>query len=115
MTKPTVTTRCSVCGNPLPPNHAGPCPICGKKGKVHYVTLKATEKVVASISWKSTHEFYEKNPTAYWIVVFLTIVSPVIGYFVIGLAGIVVGVILGVLSYYIGQKAVTKVREIRQG
>lgn len=113
MAEPTVTAMCSGCGNRLPPNHTGTCPNCGKEGKAVSVVLAENVRVTARC--QSTREFYEKNPTALWVVVILTVVSPMIGYFVTGLAGVLVGLILGVLSYYVGAIAVTKVREIRQG
>ena len=112
--KSTALARCLHCGNLLPASHKGPCPNCGKEGKAVNLILEEPP-IVVSDSWQSTREFYESNPLAKWAVILITILSPFIGLFLTGWIGFFVGFVLGVLSYLIGPRAVTKVREIRQG
>lgn len=48
MTDPKQTVTCKNCGHPLPPDHKGPCPECGKEGKL--IKLELHEKLGLSDS-----------------------------------------------------------------
>jgi hypothetical protein len=114
MTESTITAKCSHCGESLPPNHNGPCPKCGEEGKAINIIVGENINVSESVSFESVREFYEQNPMAKWAVILITILSSLVGLFLNGLVGVLVGLALGVFSYFIGPKAVTKVREIRR-
>lgn len=64
---------------------------------------------------KTTHEFYEKHRAWAALIIAITVVSSIIGIVPLGAWGVILGLILGVISYFIGPKAGTKVREIRYG
>jgi hypothetical protein len=50
---PGVTANCMHCGNPLPPNHIGSCPRCGKQGKKISAELKESIKLDAQVQAKT--------------------------------------------------------------
>jgi uncharacterized membrane protein len=93
----------------------GPCPVCGKDGKIVSGSFYPTIGIQASAAFKSTHEYYEKHRKWAVFSIALTIVSSVIGIVPLGFFGVALGLILGVISFYVGPKATTKVREIRYG
>jgi len=53
--------KCKHCGNPLPSAHKGPCPKCGKTGKVIYANIEENFVVNDSIGYTSIREYYEKH------------------------------------------------------
>jgi hypothetical protein len=59
-------------------------------------------------------EFYEKNKRIKIIVDILLILSVVVTS-IGGWIGLVIGAIIGIISYFLTPYAVTKVREIRSG
>lgn len=115
MSRPTDYATCQHCGSPLSLNHVGPCPVCGKVGKSIHVFGFASIGIRASVAWQSTHEYYEKHRGWAAASIALTIVSSAIGVLPLGVWGVAIGLILGVVSFYVGPKAVTRVREIRSG
>lgn len=115
MTNPSNDVICQHCGHLLTVDHSGPCPNCGKTGKLVKKKMAAVACGVASISWKSIHEYYENNRTAKVAVIVITALSPLVGLVLAGIPGVIVGLILGGLAYFISPYAVTKVREIRHG
>ena len=106
---------CSHCNEPLPDRHVGECPKCGKKGRTIALGTAIERDVALPISWMSVKEFYEKNNKAHAAVIFITILSPFIGLFLAGWLGVFVGGITGAIAYFLGPKAVIKVREIKHG
>jgi hypothetical protein len=88
---------------------------CQHCGKTIHVFGFASLRTQASLAWQSTHEYYEKHRGWAAASIALTIVSSAIGVLPLGVWGVAIGLILGVVSFYVGPKAVTKVREIRFG
>jgi uncharacterized oligopeptide transporter (OPT) family protein len=117
MTQETDSDKCKHCGNPLPPDHDGPCPKCGKKGKVISISVHDFVHVqsVATATLTTIREFYEKNPKPMAVVILITICSSLVGLFIAGILGVLAGLCLGALSFVLGPKAVIKVREIDRG
>ncbi len=87
--------------------------MCGKEGK--NISVSFEDKVSLSDSFETRREFYEKNPKTLIAVKLITIISPFIGLFLVGLLGVVAGLLLGVMAYFLSPKAIKKVIEIRQG
>jgi hypothetical protein len=103
----------------LPANHSGACPNCGSEAG-RTINLSVFDSLVASesepvrIELISIREFYERNPIALGIVVLITIFSSCVGLLLSGFLGVVVGLVLGVITFFLGARAVIKVREIRR-
>ncbi len=110
-----VTATCKWCGSSLSPTHTGPCPKCGKEGKNSTVKTKGTIGFKGLLNWESHREFYETNPKIKWLFIAITFGPPLLGFILYGLAGVVIGLSFGFLSYWLGPLAVTKVREIKRG
>lgn len=109
------SVRCSGCGQSLAPDYIGPCPNCGDTRKTHDVSLHAVAHARASLGWKHVHEYYEKHRILMPLVLIITIGSPFLGLVLAGWAGVFVGLIVGVVTFLLGLRAVTKIREIREG
>lgn len=59
--------------------------------------------------------YYEKHKVLLPVVVGITLGSPFLGLVLAGWSGVVVGLAIGLLAFLLGLRAVTKVREIREG
>lgn len=79
------------------------------------VAIKESIQVHSSLKWETRKEYYEKHKGAAATVIAITVVSPFIGLFLAGPAGIFVGLALGGVAYYFGPKAATKIIEITKG
>jgi uncharacterized oligopeptide transporter (OPT) family protein len=88
-----------------------PCPLCGNT--IMSATTRGSAQISSTARLQSVREFYEKNTTALILSIVITVISSFVGLFVIGLIGVIVGLVLGALSFWVGIKAITKVREIR--
>jgi len=110
-----VTITCKWCGSLLSTTHTGPCPKCGKEGKKGTIEIEETIGVKDFLKWESRREFNERNPKINLLIIVITFGSPLLGFFLYGLVGVVIGFFFGGLSYWLGPRAVTKVREIKQG
>ena len=104
---------CKKCGWILSPTSVGHCPNCGNRGKV--IIAEVTDTVKVKDSWESRREFFERNPKIMWLIIAITLSSPLLGLILSGLVGLIIGLFLGFLSYLLGPLAVTKVREIERG
>ena len=115
MTKVSNKVECIHCGAALPDGQTTPCPECGKKGRK--ISIVATEEIniAEHIAWEKRREFYEKKPLALVAVIVITFGAPFLGLILIGWIGVLVGLLLGAVAYWIGPIAVTKVREIERG
>lgn len=107
-----ITKTCEWCGASLSPTHTGPCPKCGKKEKK--MVLVSNETIQPKESVSRTREFYKKNKKILGLVIVITVASLSIGWFLSGLLGLGIGIILAVLSFIVPPR-VTKVREIERG
>lgn len=104
---------CIHCGEVLAGTHSGPCPSCGKLGKQYIFKSSGSAVVGGTASISTMHTIYEKNKLACILLVVITFGAPFLGLFVVGIPGLVIGLIFGVISWFIGPKAVTKVVEHR--
>lgn len=114
MTETSQSLRCGDCGSSLPLDHKGACPECGSSKKVHDVQIKETIGIQVSekISKTSIREYYEKHPVLLPAVVLITLGSPFLGLALAGGVGVVVGLVVGVVTFFLALRAVTKVREV---
>ncbi len=109
------STRCSGCGQPLAPSHAGPCPKCGDPRKTHDVSVGLTAHARVSVSWHHVHEYYVKHKLLLPLVITIKIGSPFLGLVLAGWVGVLAGLIVGLATFLLGLRAVTRVREVREG
>lgn len=77
--------------------------------------IEETVHVSSSLGWQHIRERYERHPVMLPIVLGITVGSPFLGLVVAGWMGVVVGLIIGLGTFALGLRAVTKVREIREG
>ena len=75
---------------------------------------RAVSTVTGRLSIKTLKEHYEKNPKMLFLVIVITVVSPFIGLFLTGVSGLIIGIVVGLISFYLGFYAMTKVREIKE-
>jgi len=114
MTAVFQSTKCSGCGELLPEGFAKPFLKCGDTRKTHDVSINESVTATDSMSWQHIHEYYERHPFLLIIVFGITIGSPFLGLVLAGLVGVVAGLFIGVIAFFLGLRAVTKVREIRE-
>jgi hypothetical protein len=88
---------------------------CGKEGKNINVSINETLNMTSSLHWERRREYYQKHKGASTAVIAITVISPFIGLALVGPLGIIVGLALGCIAYYLGPKAATKIIEITKG
>jgi len=98
------------------------CPICGSERRQYGRAVGGRRiKPRGGLSVASIREFYQVNHKIKCFVVVVSAlsvcVSPIIGFFLSGVLGLIVGFIISVifagLTYFLSPYAVIKVREIR--
>jgi hypothetical protein len=110
--------KCSHCGAVLTFDHKGPCPNCRKSGKI--INLKANS-VGVSITGTRTRlttvkEYYEKHPTIMALGIFITLGISLVGFFLQGYLGLLVGFTLSMVLYFLGGRPLrTHHKEIDRG
>jgi hypothetical protein len=107
--------QCAGCGQQLPLDHTGPCPSCGTVGKKYNVSIQETLNVRETLGWQHMREYYEKHRVLLPTVVIITVGAPFLGLVLAGWTGVGVGLVVGIATFFLSLRAVTKVREIRQG
>ncbi|NGZ10254.1 MAG: hypothetical protein CV088_12835 [Nitrospira sp. LK70] len=115
MAKTTNKVECLHCGAVLRDGNTSPCPECGKNGRRILVDVAGEIDVAGHVTWEKRREFYERRPLALVSVIALTVGAPFLGLVLVGWAGVIAGLMLGAVAYWIGPLAITKVREIERG
>lgn len=105
---------CSSCSIELSSTDQEECPECGSTGRTLRVRVEDRINVKESGTIGSQQEFYEENRLAKYIIIGVTVGAPLLGLAITGLPGLIVGSILGGLSYFLSPYAITKVREINR-
>jgi len=110
-----MTKTCRSCGESVPVTHTGACPHCGKEeGWVHNLECQDILGFKDSLSGERRREFFEKNPKILMVVIILTFVSATLGVILTGIIGVLIGLIIGGILYFLGPYAMAKVREIER-
>lgn len=92
----------------------GPCPKCGKTGKIMKKELVERLTFTDHMTRKSRREFFDENPLIKWLIYILSFGSPFLGYFLQREIGVLIGLFISFISYLLGPYAVIKIREIIQ-
>ena len=110
--------RCAQCGLDIPGGDAqprSPCPNCGSVARRIDESIEETIQVGDSYQYEHLTEYYKKNKKILAAVIVIALVSPFLGLVLAGPAGIIVGLVLGGVSYALGPRAAIKVRQITRG
>lgn len=107
--------ECAHCCAVLPDGNTSPCPECGKKGRRISVSVAGEIDFAGHVTWEKRREFYERKPLALVTVIAITAGAPFLGLVLVGWVGVIAGLMLGAVAYWIGPLAITKVREIERG
>jgi hypothetical protein len=107
----TEPDKCKHCGYPLPVNLKGPCPNCGKSGKTFGLTIQTglTPTRLATI-----REYYKTRPKVIVVGILIIIGISLVGYFLRGYNGAIIGFLLSLIYFLFGEPARDKVREIER-
>ena len=102
--------ECKHCGVPLPRDHVGSCPKCGKESQAY--SIKGYVPVAISVSGRMKYtqvtKYALKHPWKIGISTVVAIASPFVGGLVlVGLPGVLVGLLLSAVSFYFGWKGAT--------
>jgi len=91
--------KCRNCGTELPPNHEGPCPKCGAKGRVINLALSDGVGIKDSVSTTHKPEWSSKSLALFsgFVAIFLAIVIPGILYLLPFSMGINYAILIGFL------------------
>lgn len=108
---------CKHCKAELPISHDGPCPECGGTGKNAILNAQSGVLSISGTTAKLTRirEYYEKKPLALGALIMIGVGAPILGHYVAGLPGVIVGLLFSALSFSIGLRAITRVKEINRG
>jgi hypothetical protein len=104
---------CMYCGETLPNDHKGTCPNCGKEG--------GSAKVEGTMGFGTGHqetatsvtEYLKKNQLLFVILLVITLGAPILGFFVSGFFGLLAGLALGLLCFFLSPYAIMKIRDTR--
>ena len=117
----SIPDQCKHCKKPLPPDHKGPCPYCGRNVKIVNLHAKSathrrhvTGKLSATgkLTLRRTREYYKNKPKALLLNISIGLIITVIGFSIGGLAGCIVGGVLGVILTIFAPSRREKIREI---
>src|SRR5713101_5323538 len=93
---------CNACGQEIPAGVQGPCPHChassGRRTDLH---LHGEIRPVGSVEATRYREYYEQHPAVKWTVTAITVVGAFGGLVVSGWPGVVAGLVLGGVSYFL--------------
>lgn len=106
---------CQNCGAELSPDHSGPCPECGKTGRHKVAVVSEGINIKESLIWERRREYIKKNPIIILLSIVIILGAPIIGFFLSGLIGVIIGIVLGFGVSILGLFAIMKIKEIHHG
>lgn len=86
----------------------------GKNVTVKLTGVQAHAKA-GRLGWTQTREYYEKRPILLSVVIAVTLGSPFLGLFLAGWIGVIAGLMIGIIAFFAGFFAITRVREEKIG
>lgn len=104
--------KCSKCGIPITKGFKKPCPNCGEIGKLIDLNLADSFGIADSMKAQNVHEYFERHPILLPVVIVITVGAPFLGLVISGMKGVLVGLVIGFITFGLGMVSITKVREI---
>lgn len=104
---------CRNCKAALPAGHHGPCPNCGDQLTFTAGGAHSERFFKESLESNTRRGFYEGHKSIAILMIVIIFTFPIIGVFVRGVSGLLLGVVTSVLSYYLLPYAALTVRRIR--
>ena len=101
--------ECKHCGVPLPRDHVGPCPKCGKESQAYSIEgdVRVPIRVSGRMKYTQVTKYALKHPWKTGISTVVAFASPFVGQVLVGLPGVLVGLLLSAVSFYFGWKGAT--------
>lgn len=113
--KQPVRVTCSDCGHDLPDTPRAPCPNCGGTKRTHHVHVHDSIKLNVTERWTVIRHWWERHPVLLPLTFVLVVGPPFLGLWLSGWLGVCVGLLLSAVVFYVGLRAITRVREIEHG
>lgn len=70
---------------------------------------------VGTVKWTQVREYWEKHTVLLFVVILVTLSSPFLGLFLAGWVGVCVGLVIGLVTFFVSLRAITRVREVTHG
>ena len=114
MTTDPLHATCAKCGAARSMDSKQPCPACGGYGRRFVAEVTEGAVVGASFGgWLTRRrEYLQQRRPLKWTLAAVTVGSPFVGLIVSGVPGVLIGLIVGMASWYAGPRAVMKVQEV---
>src|SRR5437016_3772739 len=93
--------RCHICQASLRADHHGVCPNCGKAGAGPDRSVHVERSFKDSLTAERRRDFYERHKSIAVLMVLIVFSSPILGVFLKGVPGLLLGVIIPVVGYYL--------------
>lgn len=113
--------RCGNCGrelaesSSLPSDQRKPCPDCGSTARRFDVHLNAVVRLAATLALEVRRSYHERSLPWLVVLALLTISAGLIGGLVLtGWASVAVSIAFSIASFFVGLRAVTRVREVER-
>jgi hypothetical protein len=93
--------RCPACQTTLPVGSHGHCPACGKPATGPNRSAHMEPSFKDSLTGERRREFYEGHKPLAVLMILIVFISPILGVFLKGVPGLLLGVIIPVAGYYL--------------
>jgi len=108
--------QCAKCSTQFPDTvgkNRRECPNCGSTSRFSIADAESKLELEDRLDSKSIRIFYKRNPAVFCLVVVLTICAPFLGLFLAGWIGVLIGIVVGLVSVFLGPRAIERVWEIK--
>jgi predicted nucleic acid-binding Zn ribbon protein len=110
MTKKRGRSICNNCRAALPAHHHGLCPNCGKPGTSGNASIDSERSLEGLPHSEKRRDFYERHKAVAVLMMLIIFVFPIIGVFLMGVPGLLLGAATSILGYYLLPYAAIKLR-----
>src|SRR5436853_401988 len=93
--------RCRICQASLRADHHGVCPNCGKEGTGPDSSAHVERSFKDALMAERRRDFYEQHKAIAVLMVFIVFSAPILGVFLRGVPGLLLGLIISVVGYYV--------------